>query len=89
MLIHSGAAITPPGGPNQVLRNFFLHPRQEDNLLAMQGGDTFFLVNLDRIEIFRIMILECGGDILKIFPDIFHQSISDHDESLVLKTGGS
>ncbi|MGB3615494.1 MAG: hypothetical protein WBA10_17000, partial [Elainellaceae cyanobacterium] len=45
LVSHDGPAVSP----NNDARNnwqFYLHPRQEDNLLALSGGRTFCLVTL-------------------------------------------
>ena len=46
LVIHSGPAVSPPNDPESGAWQFYLHPHQEDNLLAASGGRTFFLVNL-------------------------------------------
>jgi hypothetical protein len=46
-------------------RRFYLHPHQEDNLLAMHGGRTFYLVNLGWNYPFHIVGLDSGGAILR------------------------
>jgi len=84
LVVHSGPAISPPDDPETGAWQFYLHPHQEDNLLAMQGGRTFFLVNLGWNYPFHIVRLEMGGDILRIPPGTFHRSVSDPDGSLVL-----
>ena len=84
LVIHSGPAISPPNDQETGDWQFYLHPHQEDNLLAASGGRTFFLVNLAWEEPFHIVRLESGGDILRIPPGTFHRSISDPDGSVVL-----
>ena len=84
LVIHSGPAVSPPNDPESGAWQFYLHPHQEDNLLAASGGRTFFLVNLAWKQPFHIVRLESGGDILRIPPGTFHRSISDPDGSVVL-----
>ena len=84
LVIHSGPAVSPPNDPESGAWQFYLHPHQEDNLLAASGGRTFFLVNLAWEQPFHIVRLESGGDILRIPPGTFHRSISDPDGSVVL-----
>ena len=84
LVIHTGPAVSPPNDPNTGAWQFYLHPHQEDNLLAASGGRTFFLVNLVWDQPFHIVRLESGGDILRIPPGTFHRSISDDDGSVVL-----
>ena len=84
LVIHSGLAISPPNDTKTGDWQFYLHPRQEDNLLATSGGRTFYLVNLAWDEPFHIVRLAAGGDILRIPPGTFHRSISDLDGSVVL-----
>ena len=84
LVIHSGPAVSPPNDPESGAWQFYLHPHQEDNLLAASGGRTFFLVNLAWEKPFHIVRLESGGDILRIPPGTFHRSISDPDGSVVL-----
>jgi hypothetical protein len=45
LVIHSGPAVSPPNDPESGAWQFYLHPHQEDNLLAASGGRTFFLCN--------------------------------------------
>ena len=45
LVIHSGPAVSPPDEPNTGAWQFYLHPHQEDNLLALTGGRLFYLVN--------------------------------------------
>lgn len=84
LVIHSGPAVSPPDAADSGAWQFYLHPHQEDNLLAASGGRTFFLVNLAWEQPFHIVRLESGGDILRIPPGTFHRSISDPDGSVVL-----
>jgi hypothetical protein len=83
LVIHQGPAVSPPDADDGSWQ-FYLHPRQEDNLLALHGGRTFYLVNLGWNYPFHIVRLETGGDILRIPPGTFHRSISDPDGSVVL-----
>ena len=84
LVIHSGPAISPPNDLITGDWQFYLHPHQEDNLLAASGGRTFYLVNLSWDMPFHIVRLAAGGDILRIPPGTFHRSISDLDGSVVL-----
>ena len=84
LVIHSGPAISPPNDTKTGDWQFYLHPHQEDNLLAASGGRTFYLVNLAWGKPFHIVRLAAGGDIIRIPPRTFHRSISDLDESVVL-----
>ena len=45
LVVHSGPAISPPDDPKTGAWQFYLHPHQEDNLLASHGGRTFYPVN--------------------------------------------
>jgi hypothetical protein len=80
---HDGPAISPHNSPESDLQ-FYMHPNQEDNLLALKGGRTFFLINFAWSVPFHIVRLEANGKILRIPPHTFHRSISDPDGSLVL-----
>ena len=84
LVIHSGPAISPLNDLKTEDWQFYLHPHQEDNLLAASGGRTFYLVNLSWNQPFHIVRLAAGGDILRIPPGTFHRSISDLDGSVVL-----
>jgi hypothetical protein len=84
LVVHTGPAVSPPDDTDTGAWQFYLHPHQEDNLLALHGGRTFYLVNLGWNYPFHIVRLECGGDILRIPPGTFHRSVSDPDGSLVL-----
>ena len=83
LVFHDGPAISPnntAGGDWQ----FYLHPHQQDNLLAVSGGRTFHLINLAWNEPYHVVRLEANGDILQIPPGTFHRSVSDPNGSLVL-----
>lgn len=83
LVFHDGPAVSPNNDSNNNWQ-FYLHPRQEDNLLALTGGRTFYLVNLSWEVPFHIVRLEANGDILRLPPGTFHRSVSDPDGSLVL-----
>lgn len=84
LVVHAGPAVSPPDDPASGAWQFYLHPHQEDNLLALQGGRTFYLVNFGWNYPFHIVRLETGGDILRIPPGTFHRSVSDAEGSVVL-----
>ncbi len=80
---HDGPAISP-NNTSEDDWQFYMHPNQEDNLLSLKGGRTFFLINFAWEIPFHIVRLEANGKILRIPPNTFHRSISDPDGSLVL-----
>ena len=84
LVIHSGPAVSPPDEVNTGAWQFYLHPHQEDNLLALTGGRVFYLVNFGWSYPYHIVRLDTGGDILRIPPGTFHRSISDEAGSVVL-----
>jgi len=61
-----------------------MHKNQEDNLLAISGSRTFFLVNFGWEYPFYKVRLESCGLILKIPRRTYFRSISDENGSLVL-----
>jgi cupin superfamily acireductone dioxygenase involved in methionine salvage len=83
LVIHSGPAVSPNNDAEDFWQ-FYLHPNQEDNLMALSGGRTFYLVNFTWEHPYHMVRLEAGGDILRIPPGTFHRSISDPDGSVVL-----
>jgi hypothetical protein len=83
LVFHDGPAISPNNSADDYWQ-FYLHPNQEDNLLALSGGRTFYLVNFAWEQPFHIVRLEANGDILRIPPGTFHRSVSDPQGSLVL-----
>jgi hypothetical protein len=83
LVVHSGPAVSPPD-TTEGYWQFYLHPHQEDNLLAVTGGRTFYLVNFSWSYPFHIVRLEANGDILRIPPGTFHRSVSDPEGSTVL-----
>jgi hypothetical protein len=83
LVFHEGAAVSP-NNDSEGAWQFYLHPNQEDNLLALSGGRTFYLVNFSWEKPFHIVRLEANGDILRIPPGTFHRSVSDATGSLVL-----
>jgi hypothetical protein len=84
LVIHAGPAVSPPDEQSTGAWQFYLHPHQEDNLLALHGGRTFYLVNFGWNYPYHIVRLDTGGDILRIPPGTFHRSVSDPDGSVVL-----
>ena len=84
LVIHNGPAISPPNDDKNNYWQFYIHHKQEDNLLAISGGRTFFLVNFDWEYPFYKVRLESCGMILKIPRGTYHRSISDKDGSVVL-----
>ena len=83
LVFHEGAAVSPNNSAEGYWQ-FYLHPNQQDNLLALSGGRTFYLVNLAWENPFHVVRLEANGDILRIPPGTFHRSVSDKTGSLVL-----
>ncbi|WAL59743.1 redox protein [Thermocoleostomius sinensis] len=83
LVFHDGPAVSPHNSPDGYWQ-FYLHPHQEDNLLALTGGRTFYLVNFAWRQAFHIVRLEANGAILRIPPGTFHRSVSDPEGSLVL-----
>lgn len=83
LVFHEGPAVSP-NNSSEGYWQFYMHPNQEDNLLALSGGRTFYLVNFSWDVPFHIVRLEANGDILRIPPGTFHRSVSDPNGSLVL-----
>ena len=83
LVFHEGPA-TSPNNDKDGSWQFYLHPRQEDNLLALSGGRTFHLINFAWKNPYHIVRLEANRHILRIPPGTFHRSESDPDGSLVI-----
>ena len=83
LVFHEGPAVSPNNARDGSWQ-FYLHPHQEDNLMALKGGRTFYLINFAWKNPFHIVRLEEGGEILRIPPGTFHRSISDPQGSTVL-----
>ncbi|MEO0852899.1 MAG: redox protein [Cyanobacteria bacterium J06648_11] len=83
LVCHEGPA-TSPNNNVEGGWQFYLHPGQEDNLLALSGGRTFYLINFAWEKPFHIVRLEANGDILRIPPGTFHRSVSDPQGSVVI-----
>ena len=83
LVYHEGPAVSPNNDDSDFWQ-FYLHPNQEDNLLAVSGGRTFYLVNFSWEQPYHMVRLEAGGEILRIPPGTFHRSVSDPNGSLVL-----
>ncbi|MGB3516639.1 MAG: hypothetical protein WBA43_09285 [Elainellaceae cyanobacterium] len=83
LVFHDGPAVSP-NNTDRGNWQFYLHPHQEDNLLAVSGGRTFYLVNFNWEQPFHMVRLEANGAILRIPPGTFHRSVSDRGGSLVL-----
>jgi hypothetical protein len=83
LVVHQGAAVSPPDSADGYWQ-FYLHPHQEDNLLAISGGRTFYLVNFTWNYPYHIVRLESDREILRIPPGTFHRSVSDAQGSVVM-----
>lgn len=83
LVVHEGPAVSPHNAAGGAWQ-FYLHPHQEDNLLALSGGRTFYLVNFSWDYPFHMVRLASDGDILRIPPGTFHRSVSDANGSIVL-----
>ena len=83
LVCHTGPAISPNNAQDSSWQ-FYLHPRQEDNLLALSGGRTFHLVNFEWKCPYHVVRLDANRHILRIPPGTFHRSESDSNGSLVI-----
>ena len=83
LVFHDGPAISPNNTAEESWQ-FYLHPNQEDNLLAVSGGRTFYLVNFAWLYPFHEVRLQANRHILQIPPGTFHRSVSDPKGSLVI-----
>ena len=84
LVFHKGPAISPPNNEKTDSWQFYIHYKQEDNLLAISGGRTFYLVNFEWEYPFYKVRLESCGLILKIPKGTYHRSVSDENGSMVL-----
>jgi hypothetical protein len=83
LVVHQGPAVSPPDSDAGYWQ-FYLHPHQEDNLLAISGGRTFYLVNFSWNYPYHIVRLESDREILRIPRGTFHRSVSDTHGSVVM-----
>jgi hypothetical protein len=83
LVVHQGPAVSPPDSDAGYWQ-FYLHPHQEDNLLAISGGRTFYLVNFTWNYPYHIVRLESDREILRIPRGTFHRSVSDTHGSVVM-----
>lgn len=83
LVFHDGPAVSPNNDARGFWQ-FYLHPNQEDNLLAVSGGRTFYLVNFTWSYPFHQVRLDANRHILRLPPGTFHRSVSDPKGSLVL-----
>jgi len=83
LVYHEGPAISPNNADCDSWQ-FYLHPHQEDNLLALSGGRTFHLINFEWDMPYHVVRLDANRHILRIPPGTFHRSESDPDGSLVI-----
>ena len=83
LVFHDGPA-TSPNNASDGSWQFYLHPNQEDNLLAVSGGRTFFIVNFAWEHPFHEVRLDANRHILRLPPGTFHRSVSDPKGSLVI-----
>ncbi|MGF1460490.1 MAG: redox protein [Leptolyngbyaceae cyanobacterium] len=83
LVFHDGPATSPNNSATGDWQ-FYLHPNQEDNLLAVSGGRTFYLVNFAWDDPFHEVRLDANRHILRLPPGTFHRSVSDPSGSLVI-----
>jgi len=83
LVFHDGPATSPNNAAGGAWQ-FYLHPNQEDNLLAVSGGRTFYLVNFAWQYPFHEVRLDANQHILRLPPGTFHRSVSDPGGSLVI-----
>ncbi|MEM6518567.1 MAG: redox protein [Cyanobacteria bacterium P01_D01_bin.71] len=83
LVFHDGPAVSPNNSAEGAWQ-FYFHPNQEDNLLAVSGGRTFYLVNFAWEYPFHTVRLDANQHILRLPPNTFHRSVSDPNGSLVL-----
>lgn len=83
LVFHDGPAVSPNNDTDDFWQ-FYMHSHQEDNLMALSGGRTFYLVNFQWAHPYHMVRVETGGEILRIPPGTFHRSISDPGGSLVI-----
>ncbi|MEM6838803.1 MAG: redox protein [Cyanobacteria bacterium P01_C01_bin.120] len=83
LVFHDGPAVSPNNSAEGAWQ-FYFHPNQEDNLLAVSGGRTFYLVNFAWEYPFHTVRLNANQHILRLPPGTFHRSVSDPKGSLVL-----
>lgn len=83
LVFHEGPAISPNNNDYNDWQ-FYLHPHQEDNLLALSGGRTFHLINFEWPHPYHVVRLDANRHILRIPPGTFHRSESDLNGSLVI-----
>jgi hypothetical protein len=83
LVFHDGPAMSP-NNTSEGAWQFYLHPNQEDNLLAVSGGRTFYLVNFAWKYPFHEVRLDANRHILRLPPGTFHRSVSDPGGSLVI-----
>ena len=84
LVIHKGPAVSPPNDKEFDDWQFYIHHNQEDNLLAISGGRTFYLINFNWEYPFYKVRLESCGLILRIPRGTYHRSVSDKNGSIVL-----
>ena len=83
LVVHTGPAVSPNNDETGSWQ-FYMHQHQEDNLLAVSGGRTFYLVNLNWDEPYHeVRVISCGK-ILRIPPGTYHRSVSDPGGSIVI-----
>jgi hypothetical protein len=83
LVVHQGPAISPPDS-DEGYWQFYLHSHQEDNLLAISGGRTFYLVNFTWNYPYHLVRLESDREILRIPRGTFHRSVSDRNGSIIM-----
>lgn len=82
-VVHTGAATSPPNDEDGSWQ-WYLHRYQDDHLLVVSGGRTFWLLNLAWDQPLHRLRLVREGTVLRIPRNTFHRSISDPAGSVVV-----
>ena len=83
LVVHTGPAVSPPNDQDGYWQ-WYLHPHQDDHLLAVHGGRTFWLLNLAWKQPLHRLRLVSEGALLRIPRGTFHRSVSDPQGSVVI-----
>ena len=84
LVVHTGAAISPPDDTVCGAKQFYIHEFQDDYNRVVSGERTFELINFDWKYRYHIVHLNRASGALVIPRNTYHRSVSGEKGSIVI-----
>ena len=84
LVVHTGAAISPPDDTVCGAKQFYIHEYQDDYNRVVSGERTFELINFDWKYRYHIVHLNRASGALVIPRNTYHRSVSGEKGSIVI-----